>query len=68
MIVHVLDRGWPLCMFTSALPCDWPHGHVWVSAADAAHAGKDICAECAAEHEVLKASKTALRTDGGGTN
>jgi hypothetical protein len=63
VIVHVLDRGFPLCGFSSALPCDWPHGHVWVSAVDASHAGEDVCAECAAEHEAQKAAKKALRSE-----
>jgi hypothetical protein len=57
-VVHVLDHGWPLCMFTEHLPCDWPRGHVWVSVLDVALAGEDVCADCVREHERIKAQKS----------
>jgi hypothetical protein len=57
MIVHILRHGHPLCMFTNLLPGDWPRGHVWISIADAASAGPDVCEECADEHEWIKAAK-----------
>lgn len=55
--IHILRHGMPLCMFTSLLPSDWPWGHVWISITDAALAGPNVCAECADEHEWIKALK-----------
>jgi len=61
--IHILHHGWPLCQFTEELPCDWPWGHVWISALDGkeiASAGGDLCAECAREHERAKAAKATI--------
>ena len=33
-LVHVLSGGVPLCGFSTALPCDWPEEHLWVSVMD----------------------------------
>jgi len=29
MTVHILDRGLPLCEFSSKVPAEWPHLHIW---------------------------------------
>lgn len=29
LTVHILDRGLPLCGFSSKVPGEWPHLHVW---------------------------------------
>lgn len=66
--VHVLRHGWPLCMFTERLPCDWPWGHVWVSVLDVASAGAGLCEECAREHERIMAVMNSTRSMRVGAN
>ncbi len=45
MIVHVLEKGYPLCGFSSELPRDWPEGHKWTGLNDLEPA---TCLECRA--------------------
>ncbi len=45
-MVHIVDRGFPLCGFTAEVPAAWPPGNLWVppSLKKAAN-----CGECLAE-------------------
>jgi hypothetical protein len=42
-VIHILHGGLPLCLFSREWPRDWPHGHIWVSLAEAAQA---TCVGC----------------------
>ncbi len=33
-MIHILHHGYPLCLFTSRPPNDWPEGHLWVGLVD----------------------------------
>ena len=55
MIVHILHHGFALCRFSDKLPGDWPEGHRWVGADEAAYAtcGGCIAANNRADYERL---------------
>lgn len=42
-VVHILHYGMPRCKFSSALPCDWPEGHLWVGFDDVRQATCQAC-------------------------
>lgn len=46
-VIHFLEGGLPLCMFTREVPLQWPDGHVWAHCGDSdalTHAG--MCERC----------------------
>jgi hypothetical protein len=47
-VVHILNLGLPLCLFTRAMPVDWPPNHKWVGAEDSDLRGVVNCDGCMA--------------------
>ena len=52
-VIHILHHGRPLCCFSSAVPSDWPPGHLWVGL----YAEKSVstCPDCKAEKARISA-------------
>jgi hypothetical protein len=42
-VIHILVAGFAMCIFTKAVPRDWPTGHKWVGLEER---GKATCRDC----------------------
>ena len=47
--VHALLHGQPLCEFSSAVPAEWPAGHVWTQIEDIENINCSFCKQRARE-------------------
>lgn len=53
-VVHILDRGLPLCRFTTDVPGEWPDGHQWVGLDDTEPATCVACLKAVEQRQQVR--------------
>lgn len=65
IVVHVLQNGLAICLFSDDIPVNWPAGHGWINPHDVEKMGIEsiTCPECRRLVERLLEGKWKIRVE-----